>query len=124
MGGKADIFDLMDKIILAQREDYDQLPGLALRAIGIAVEITDSILRFVGGSDVFLGGLRTACHLSLLHDGLACLRMRLWALFGTKLLRAGFSVSMCGGRLRVAAMRRSGYASRLMKVAGCASGQS
>jgi hypothetical protein len=28
MGGKADIFDLMDKIILAQREDYDQLPGL------------------------------------------------------------------------------------------------
>lgn len=58
MGGKADIFGLMDEIMVAQEEDYDQLPRLALNAIAIAAEITAALFRLNehGGLDGILGG--------------------------------------------------------------------
>jgi hypothetical protein len=59
MGGKGDVFNLIEEIIDAQVEgDHELIPGLALNAIGIAAAITDALLALGEGSglDDLVGG--------------------------------------------------------------------
>jgi hypothetical protein len=67
MEGEANIFDLIDKLILAEKEDFDQIPGLALTAILIAAEITSALFKLGerGGLNGVLGGARDRLPLEL-----------------------------------------------------------
>jgi hypothetical protein len=76
MKGKANIFDLMTAIVSAQQEaEFDTLPGLALKAIAFAADMTEALMKLgeYGGLDGLLGGDFDRLPLELLVKRLAAL---------------------------------------------------
>lgn len=59
LGGKCDLFSLADELLLAQQNrEFDSLPSLSLRGIGISAAITDALIEQGEGRgpDDLLGG--------------------------------------------------------------------